>query len=233
MSEFFTMNLAAPIASFSAPRIDGLGGFLPIPTPSMIVGLIGAALGLRYSDHGSLQAMQDTLRMAVVVKRPGTLVVDYQTVDMGKPHMIGPMWWHDGQRLGVMNRAGGDPTRTVITERPLTCDYRATVVVELVDGAPFNAEEILQALREPAFPLSLGRRSCLPSEPVAGKKIEANTLEGAIETLVERQEATGTVYIPVEASVPRLGDLLASTPAGRNWRSRAHGGAATYRVRAA
>jgi hypothetical protein len=37
---FFTMRLAAPIASLAAPRIDTTGGTLPVPSLSMLTGII-------------------------------------------------------------------------------------------------------------------------------------------------------------------------------------------------
>ena len=50
MPNLFTMRLAAPIASLSGPRIDTVGDSLPIPTRSMITGIIGAALGISYDQ---------------------------------------------------------------------------------------------------------------------------------------------------------------------------------------
>jgi CRISPR system Cascade subunit CasD len=225
---FFTMRLAAPVASLASPRIDTTGGTLPVPSLSMLTGIIGAALGLRPSDHATLQHLQDTMRVAFVVDRPGTVVRDYQIVRMGQPHMKGPMWWHDGQRLGAMARAGGEPERTVPTERPLTCDFAATAILELLDGAPFDPETILAALREPVFPLGLGQQCCLFSEPVAGMVVEGvDTLEQAVATV-----RGGTIYLPAEASTGTLGDIYATVPAGRDWKSRQHGGSTVYRVRA-
>src|SRR5262249_25807951 len=169
MPSLFTMRLAAPIASLSGPRIDTASDSLPIPTRSMIAGIMGAALGVGYGQPNVLQKLQDTMRLAVVVHREGTVIRDYHTVRMNLPHMTGPMWWHDGHRVGVMKREGGEPERTITGERPLTCDYNATVVVELLPGAPFTAEEILDALRHPAHPLCIGQRSCIPSQPIAGR----------------------------------------------------------------
>jgi len=104
MPELFTMRLAAPIASLSGARIDTGGDSLPIPTRSMIAGIIGAALGIRYDQQQLLQQLQDTMRLGIVVHREGEVIRDYQTVRLGLPHMRGPMWWHDGQQLGVMER---------------------------------------------------------------------------------------------------------------------------------
>jgi CRISPR system Cascade subunit CasD len=225
---FFTMRLAAPVASLAAPRIDTTGGTLPVPSLSMLTGIIGAALGLRPSDHAMLQQLQDTMRVAFVVDRPGTVVRDYQIVRMGQPHMKGPMWWHDGERLGTMLRAGGERERTVPTERPLTCDFAATAVVALLGGAPFEPETILAALRQPVFPLGLGQQCCLFSEPVAGVVVEGgDSLEQAVATV-----AAGTLYLPADASTGTIGDIYATVPAGRDWKSRQHGGSTVYRVRA-
>jgi CRISPR system Cascade subunit CasD len=227
MPTLFTMRLAAPIASLSGARIDTSGDSLPIPTRSMIAGIIGAALGVGYDQPQVLQQLQDTMRLAIVVHREGAVIRDYQTVRMGLPHMTGPMWWNDGKQLGVMEREGGDPERTITGERPLTCDYDATVIVELLSGAPFSAEKILNALRTPVYPLSVGQRSCIPSLPIAGKQLEAPTLADGV-ALIE----TGTLYLPVECAQPgRFGDIYVTIPSGRDWASRQHGGSDTYVVR--
>ena len=104
MPILFSMRLAAPIASLSGARIDTGGDSLPVPTRSMIAGIIGAALGIRYDRPQVLQQLQDTMRLVIVVHREGIVIRDYQTVRLGLPHMKGPMWWHDGQQLGVMER---------------------------------------------------------------------------------------------------------------------------------
>jgi CRISPR system Cascade subunit CasD len=228
MPVIFTMRLAAPIASLSGARIDTVGDSLPVPTRSMIVGIIGAAVGLGYDQPHVLQKLQDTMRLVIVVHRAGVVIRDYQTVRLSLPHMIGPMWWHDGQRLGVMEREGGDPERTITGERPLTCDYDATVIVELLPGAPFSAEDILNALRSPIYPLTVGQRSCIPSMPIAGKQLDSPTLENAAG-LVE----AGIRYLPAECiQQGRFGDIYVTIPSGRDWVSRQHGGSDTYVVRA-
>jgi CRISPR system Cascade subunit CasD len=228
MPTFFTMRLAAPIVSLSGARIDTGGDSLPIPTRSMVVGIIGAALGIGYDQPEILQQLQDATRLAVVVHREGTVIRDYQTVRMGLSHMMGPMWWHDGEQLGVMEREGGDPERTITGERPLTCDYDATLVVELLPNAPFDADSILNALQASMHPLSIGQRSCIPSQPIAGLKIEAKDLAGAAATL-----DAGIRYLPVACAEPgSFGDLYVTIPSGRDWRSRQHGGSDTYVIRA-
>jgi len=107
--------------------------------------------------------------------------------------------------------------------------FSATLAaVALLDGAPFAPGAILAALREPAFPLGLGQQCCLFSEPVAGVIVEGvDSLEQAVATVMP-----GTIYLPADASTGTLGDIYATIPGGRDWRSRQHGGSIVYRVRA-
>src|SRR5260370_19982947 len=75
---FLTIRLSAPLMALQGPRIDGEPQSLPIPTRSLLTGLIGSALGYRRSDHGKLQDLQDNMRVGVVVHRGGVEVNDYQ-----------------------------------------------------------------------------------------------------------------------------------------------------------
>jgi CRISPR system Cascade subunit CasD len=228
MPDLFTMRLTAPLASLSGPRIDTASDHLPIPSRSMITGIIGAALGLGYDQPEILQQVQNAMRLAVVVHREGRVIRDYQTVRMGLPHMIGPMWWYDGKRLGIMKREGGDPERTITGERPLICDYDATIIIDLFPGSPFSAREILKALRTPVHPLCVGQRSCIPSLPIAGETLNTQSLSDAVSMV-----PPGTIYLPAECVTQssRFGDLYVSVPAGRDWTTREHGGSDTYVVR--
>jgi hypothetical protein len=78
--------------ALQGPRIDGEPQSLPIPTRSLLTGLFGSALGYGRGDHEKLQALQDNLRVAVVVHRDGIEINDYQIADLGKSYMRGPMW---------------------------------------------------------------------------------------------------------------------------------------------
>ena len=63
---------------------------------------------------------------------------------------------------------------------------------------------------------------------VAGVVVEgADNLEQAVATVTP-----GTTYLPADASTGTFGDIYATIPGGRDWRSRQHGGSTVYRVRA-
>lgn len=225
--EFFSLRWCGPVMSLVGPRIDGYAQPVPVPYRSMVAGLLGAALGLTRDRAAELQALQDHLRHAVVVHRPGTLVTDYQTANLGQPHLTGPMWWRDGAGgLGVVQRGGAFAGETDEQWRPLLMDADMTLVVELLPGAPHGAAALLAALERPAFPLYLGRASCPPSRPMAGQVIAAASLAEAAARVGE-----GALYLPLESAEPELGDLRVALPGGRDWTSRQHGGQHLYLVR--
>ena len=215
----FTLRFAGPMMALQGPRIDGRSQALPIPTRSMITGLIGAALGIGRDQSNVLQSIQDTMTMAAVVHRHGQIETDYQTADLSKPFMRGPMWTSG---TSVFHRAGGDIEGTRQQWRPYTCDADITVIVELLEGAPFSAEEILDALDEPKRVLALGRMSCPPTTRIAGEVLDVDKLDDAAT------EMDGDIYLPAEEMEPKWGDLLVSIPGTRQWSSRLHAGTDTY-----
>ncbi len=75
---FLIVRLAAPLMALQGPRIDGEPQSLPIPTRSLLTGLFGSALGYSRRDHTRLQALQDNIRVAVIVHRAGVEISDYQ-----------------------------------------------------------------------------------------------------------------------------------------------------------
>lgn len=106
------------------------------PSKSGVIGLLAAALGRRRDE-----SIDDLLglRFGVRVDKEGQLLHDYHTVRMTSG-------------------------KTYVTHRYYLSDATFLVGVESENEAWL--EEIKKALLHPAFPLFLGRRSCVPSLPV-------------------------------------------------------------------
>ncbi|MCE1180665.1 MAG: type I-E CRISPR-associated protein Cas5/CasD [Micrococcales bacterium] len=117
------------------------------PTKSGVIGMLAAAQGRRRSD--SLEDLL-TLRFGVRVDQAGRLLRDFQTAQR----------WDTGDRM------------------PLSYRYYLAdaVFVAGVEGDASLLEGLDTALRAPAFPLFLGRRSCPPAKTVAlgvvGERLE-------------------------------------------------------------
>ena len=210
--------------ALQGPRIDGEPQSLPIPTPSLVTGLIGAALGVSRAEPGRLQAIQDAMVLACVVHAPGIEITDYQIADLSKPHMKGPMW---SSGITVVAREGSQIDGLRQQWRPYLADADMTVVIGFGSPAPVSVEHALAALQEPARPLFLGRTSCPPEIPLAGEIIEADGLAAAA-SLVAQKRTSKLVYLPIELVDTEWGDLPVSIPGRRDWIANRHSGADLY-----
>lgn len=113
------------------------------PSKSGVIGLICAALGRDRSEPVDDLA---GLTMGVRVDREGIVLRDYQTA------------------TGIINAAGKvDMKRTVVSPRYYLSDAAFLVGFE---GDGVLLAKIHRALKAPHWPLSLGRKGCLPSPPV-------------------------------------------------------------------
>lgn len=218
---YFTMHLTGPVASLAGVQYDAAPSVLPVPTRSMITGMLGGAMGWSYREHARLQELQDELELGFVVHDPGTVIWDFQTTDMTKPHMVGAIWTLAANgSLGVFKRGGGGKDRDTAS-RPLTCGIDITAVV----GVERDPEQLLAALRRPVFPVTLGRRGMFPTDPVAGGVLEVGSIADGLESVAA--DRIGARWTPVLAPGP---GIHCTVPGGRDWKSRRHGGSDTYVV---
>ena len=212
--------------ALQGPRIDGEPQSLPIPTRSLLTGLIGSALGYTRSDHIKLQALQDNMRVGVVVHSSGVEVNDFQIADLGKRYMRGPMW---SSGTSIAKREGSQIEGLRPQQRPYRADADMTAVVELGAGSPVNPEQVVAALDQPARPLFIGRSSCPPASKLAGRLFDAQSLEAAVLEVARNHR--GEIYLPAGAATPSWGDLPVSVPGSRDWTTYRHAGADAYIMR--
>jgi CRISPR system Cascade subunit CasD len=212
--------------ALQGPRIDREPQSLPIPTRSLLTGLFGSALGYTRSDHTKLQALQDNMQVGVVVHREGVEIIDYQIADLSKPYMRGPMW---SSGISVAEREGSETEGLRPQHRPYLADADMTAIVELGACSPVNAEQIIAALNQPAHPLFIGRSSCPPASKLAGRLVDAPSLEVAV--LDVARDHPGTIYLPAGTATPAWGDMPLSIPGCRDWTSYRHAGADLYIMR--
>ena len=185
------LRFDAPLMSFGAPMVDQHGVVQPMPALSMITGLLANAIGYRHSESARLQRLQERLRVAARVDRPGEALVDYQIADLGQPWMDPAVHgWTTRGRL--MKRSGANGEGLHIRRRHYRADSIVTVALRLEDAdeAP-TLDELREALEYPARPLFLGRKTCLPSSPVFLRMTSAPSLVAALalEARSPRSEA--------------------------------------------
>ena len=214
------LRLESPLLAFGGVMVDNYGFTDDIPSASLLVGLLGNALGFRRGDHERLQALQDRFQYAVRVDRSGQRMTDYQTADLHKDDYG---WTTRGQPEG---RAGGAGTYAGQHQRYRDYHADAAITVALTLGpaeiSPTVAE-LAQALQLPARPLFIGRKPCLPTAPLVLGVMEADSLEIALRQapLADDADAQPRLCLQqVQPSGPRSLHLHGR----RNWRTNVHQG---------
>lgn len=150
------LRLAGPLQSWGSSSRFNRRETDDRPTKSGVIGMLAAAQGRRRADP-----IEDLvgLRLAVRVDQPGTLLRDYHTVS--DLHGV-PLLSASTNAKGVQQ--GTSPKKlTHVTTRYYLQD---AVFVALVEGPEGLLFDLARALTQPAFPLALGRRSCVPSQPL-------------------------------------------------------------------
>lgn len=136
------------------------------PSKSGVIGLLCAALGLsrnpesRHSSGITLGDLAD-LPFAVRVDREGMKLRDHQTIGGGTV----PGWYADlyGIKTYGVSKANANKPETALSLRYYLSDARFLVAIAGEENLLFA---LADALRRPVFPLYLGRKSFVPSEPV-------------------------------------------------------------------
>jgi CRISPR system Cascade subunit CasD len=141
------------------------------PSKSAIIGLLGCAAGIRRPDWRSaeepdrtLEEWNNALRFGVRIDRPGTIETDYHTVQ-------GHHWQADGKMKTASSVSGAKPERaelepphTEVTWRDYIHD--AAFLVGLASEDHNLLRQLEAHLKDPKWPLYLGRKACVPTRPV-------------------------------------------------------------------
>lgn len=212
------LRFEAPLMSFGAVCVDSRGPTWDHPTLSQVTGLLANALGWDHADAEQLQRLQGRLRLASRVDRQGSRMSDYQSVDLGQAHLLSvkagakrimsvrsernlPVWstkeddyfprgW---TTQGHVEFRGGDEKNAAGTHERLR-DYHADRIqtlalsLEPADEAP-TIDDCAAALREPARPLFIGRKPCLPSRPIYFDCREESDLRSALDRCPRHRRA--------------------------------------------
>jgi CRISPR system Cascade subunit CasD len=156
-SQVLLLRLAAPLQSWGVRSAFNRRDTESEPTRSGIIGLLAAACG-----RAREEPLDDLLglRVGVRVDVPGRLLRDYHVVSdyRGVPLL------QAGVLTGGRQKATSPAKYTHVTNRYYLQD---AVFVAGIEGPAEQVRALDRAVRSPGFPLSLGRRSCPPAQPLA------------------------------------------------------------------
>lgn len=199
MAEFVIFTLAAPMGAFGDLAGHERRNSGAWPARSAVLGLVGAALGVR-RDDGPGQETLAGWRVAVSVLSRGTAFRDFHTVQtVPTARVKRPATRRDA--LEAL-RSGDNP---LITWR----DYRSDCAFGVALWGLAGADDVRDALARPRFTPYLGRKSCPLSAPMAPQVVEAETETDALARV------TVPPFLEVDPERPLL--VASDEPLGGGW----------------
>lgn len=154
------------------------------PSKSGVIGLLAAAMGIERENWPKLEPLT-RFSMGVRHDRPGVPKYDYQTAGCAESDTV--------------IRADGTQSKDgVVSQRFYLAD--AAFLVGLGCEERSRLEEIHAALRDPTWPLALGRKSYVPSEPI--------WMENAVQNVPLREALARCPWIATPRKWEKLPEKL-------------------------
>lgn len=177
------LRLKAPLAAAGVMSGEELRRTADVPTRSMILGLVGNAMGLdrtNRADMGRLDRLQAATRFAVLMLCVPGRWTDVQNARVPTPDFddVSRRFTSGGRIADAPELVIGQSTRDakklaeflkkpVQRRKQYLTDLHALVALSPAnDGWPEDPSALCEALRAPARALWIGRKACQPSAPV-------------------------------------------------------------------
>ncbi|MFI9724576.1 type I-E CRISPR-associated protein Cas5/CasD [Streptomyces sp. NPDC052396] len=144
------LRLAGPLQSWGErSALSAVRDSAAFPTRSALIGMFAAAQG--FDRHRGLEDYAG-LEFIIRIDRPGVRLTDYHTVGGGLP-----------KERTLATAGGSHKGDAVITRRQYLADAAFVVAV---CGPEQDTTRIAEALQHPHWSPYLGRRACVPDEPL-------------------------------------------------------------------
>ena len=167
------LNINAPMYSWGVNSTPFIRPTRPTPTRSAIIGLIGAALGLAPNELYRINVEIDV-----------HLIKGTQAVTLNDFHTIGNGYSGEEAKKYVPKNISGGTVSAPLTNRYYVTNTRYIVTLNVTDGE-FTAEQLVDALINPTYPMYFGRKCCVPSEQIFLCEVESNDeLHSKVNTLL-------------------------------------------------
>lgn len=191
--DYLIMRLYAPLSSWGTLAVGEDRPTASYPTRGAILGLLGAALGLKRTDTKQLQDLANSIGIASKTYSAGTILRDYHTIQTPTTSK-GTTFYTRKQELQSAK------IETILSSRDYREDGLWIVAIWLLSDTAsktsdanddtnnsdsvtykYTLEQLQQALKYPVFTLYLGRKSCPLALPLSPSIVVADNLKSALD----------------------------------------------------
>lgn len=186
MPQHLVFRLYAAMASWGEAAVGETRPTATYPGRGALLGLVGAALGIRRDDDEGQRQLRNGLQVAVKQRSPGLLMRDYHTVQV-PPSQSKVTHRTRREELAVPKEA----LNTILSSRDYRCDGLWVVAIRLTPQATWSLEELKHALERPRFTLYLGRKACPLAAPLIPTIVETSHWRQALDHRLEGVSDSG------------------------------------------
>ncbi len=169
---YLLFRLYGPLAAWGEIAVGENRHSARYPSRSALLGLLGAALGIRREDEAGQQQLSASVRFAVLCAAGGQLLRDFHTMQAPSARK-NKSWQTRAQALAEAE------LNTLISNREYVHDALAIVALELSADSVYRLTQLQQALLQPVYQLWLGRKSCPLAAPLQPQIVQADSLHQA------------------------------------------------------
>ncbi|MCV6590525.1 MAG: type I-E CRISPR-associated protein Cas5/CasD [Marinobacterium sp.] len=180
--DYLVFRLYGPLASWGEIAVGETRRSALYPGRSALLGLLGAALGIRREDEKAQQALAGGYQFGCKLLNSGSLLRDYHTTQV--PDSVGKQAYRTRRDELI---TGAERLGTILSSRDYRCDSKLLVAIQATAQAPHSLAELAEALRRPKFQLSLGRKACVLAAPVMPEPVQADDLKSALDSYPHTQ----------------------------------------------
>ncbi|MCB1638738.1 MAG: type I-E CRISPR-associated protein Cas5/CasD [Thiothrix sp.] len=180
MQSYLVFQLYAPLVSWGDQAVGQERPGTDHPSRSALLGLIGAALGLKRDDDAGQAALAADCHFGTRLYAPGLTLRDFHTVQVpASSKKVQSLYTRRDELSGPKARLG-----TLLSFRSYQQDSFSVAALWLENTSrppQWTLDTICQALQQPHFPLYLGRKSCPPALPLNPQALQADRLQAALD----------------------------------------------------
>lgn len=176
--DFLAFRLYAPMASWGDVAVGEHRPSQNYPGRSAVLGLLGAALGIRRDEEARLGALSAAFGVAVAVYGSGALLRDYHTTQVPSASAMKKRPHRTRTDELAFPKA---ELNTILSTRDYRTDALSVVLVWAKATPPVSLDALREALLRPHYVLYLGRKSCPPAMPLQPRCIQADSLLTALD----------------------------------------------------